>query len=105
MSEKYKIEYLPIAREDIHQSIYYIRKVLLEPETALKMLQEIKREIYLLQEFPYMGKKFPLKSSKISEIRVIYVKNYAIFYGVKEKTVEIKRVVYAKMNFKVTSKN
>ncbi|MDA8226676.1 MAG: hypothetical protein M0T74_03045 [Desulfitobacterium hafniense] len=51
-----------------------------------------------LKQFPYSCKVFMTIKGLGNEYRLLPVKNYAVFYVVKEQVIEIHRVVYAKMD-------
>jgi plasmid stabilization system protein ParE len=96
----YKIIYLLVARQDIENIILYISDQLKAPKAAIDLLDEFDRSISLLKEFPYAHKLYrPIRALE-EDYRILPVKNYAIFYVVREqgKIVEIHRIVYARMN-------
>lgn len=96
----YEIIYLPIAKQDIAEIIMYISNQLKAPKAAIELLDAFDHSIFLLQEFPYAHKIYRLIKPLEEEYRLLPVKNYAVFYIVREqdKIVEIHRVVYAKMD-------
>lgn len=96
----YDVAYLPIARQDIAAIVLYISDQLKAPQAAMDLLDAFEHAILLLREFPYARSVYrPIKPLD-EEYRLLPVKNYGIFYIVreKEKLVEIRRVVYAKMD-------
>ncbi|MDD4627293.1 MAG: type II toxin-antitoxin system RelE/ParE family toxin [Syntrophomonas sp.] len=96
----YEITYLPIAEQDIAEIIIYISNQLKAPKAAIELLDAFDHSIFLLQEFPYAHKIYRLTKPLEEEYRLLPVKNYAVFYVVREqdKSVEVQRVVYAKMD-------
>lgn len=97
----YDIEYLPIARQDITAILLYISGQLKAPQSALDLLDAFDHSISLLREFPYAHKVYrPIKPLE-EEYRLLPVRSYGIFYTINEmkKIVEIRRVLYAKMDF------
>ncbi|MDD2498471.1 MAG: type II toxin-antitoxin system RelE/ParE family toxin [Desulfitobacteriaceae bacterium] len=96
----YEIAYLPIAKQDIAEIIMYISDQLKAPKAAIELLDAFDHSILLLQEFLYTHKIHRLIKPLEEEYRLLPVKNYAVFYVVREqdKIVEIHRVVYAKMD-------
>ena len=96
----YEITYLPIAKQDITEIIMYISNQLKAPKAAIELLDAFDLSIMLLQEFPYTHKIYRLTKPLEEEYRLLPIKNYAVFYVVREqhKIVEIHRVVYAKMD-------
>jgi toxin ParE1/3/4 len=96
----YEIVYLPIAKQDIIDIILYISDQLNAPKAAMDLLDAFDHSISLLSEFPYAHKIYrPLRALEV-EYRMLPVKNYAVFYTVREqeKVVEIHRVIYARMD-------
>lgn len=96
----YEIRYLPIAKQDITDIIMYISGHLNAPQAAMELLDSFDRSISLLSEYPYAHKLFhPLKPLE-EECRMLPVKNYVVFYVVREqaKVIEIQRIIYGKMD-------
>lgn len=96
----YKIAYLPIARKDIEEILFYIADQLKAPQAAWDVMAALESSIARLDQFPYAHKIYPLLKPLQAEYRMLPVKNYVVFYIVKEpeKIVEIQRVLYAKMD-------
>lgn len=96
----YEIKYLPIAREDLEGIINYISNTIKSPTAAMNLLSAFDKAIFRLSEFPYMYKTYnPIKRLEY-EYRLLPINNYAIFYTIHDNTVEIHRIVYAKMDLK-----
>lgn len=94
----YEIKYLPLARRDLTDIVTYITDHLKAAKAAMDLLAALDESISRLEQFPYSCKVYqPIKVLK-GEYRILPVKNYAVFYVVKEQVVEIHRVVYAKMD-------
>ena len=96
----YKIKYLPIARQDIIETIQYIAEKLQAPQAAHNLMNELTANIKILEKSPYIYRVYQLPASLKYEYRAMPVKNYIIFYTVleKQKTVEIHRMIYNKRN-------
>ena len=78
----------------------YITDQLKAPEAAINLLDELENSIARLSDFPYAYALYrPIRHME-TEYRFIPVKNYTVFYSVKEpeKVVEIHRILYAKMD-------
>lgn len=96
----YDIRYLPIAKQDITDIIMYISGHLNAPQAAMELLDSLDRSISLLSKFPYAHKLFhPLKPLE-EEHRMLPVKNYVVFYVVREqaKVIEIQRIIFGRMD-------
>lgn len=96
----YKITYLPVARKDIENTILYIVNTLNAPTAASNLLSEIDKALSQIRQFPYSCKVFHTLFKTEYEYRILTVKNYLLFYIVKEdeKIIEIHRMIYSKMN-------
>lgn len=94
----YEIRYLPLARKDLIDITIYISDHLKAPKAAMDLLNALDESISRLEQFPYSCKVYQPIRELENEYRLLPVKNYAVFYVVKEKVVEIHRVVYAKMD-------
>lgn len=93
-----KIVYLPTARQDIEEIAHYIAYELHSPKAALELLDEFEKAIMLTAEFPKSHTVYALTANFKTPYRFIPVKNYIIFYVVLDDAIEIRRVVYGKMN-------
>lgn len=96
----YEIIYLPLAKQDLIEIFLYISDQLNAPQAALDLLDAFDHSISLLQDFPYAHKNYRTLKPLEEEHRMLPVKSYAVFYIVREqeKTVEIQRVLYARMD-------
>ena len=96
----YDLRYLPIAQRDMEEIISYIADVLKAPKAALDLLDEFEHGFLRLKEFPYSCRVYEPVKRLETEYRVLVIKKYLDFYTVleKEKTVEIHRVVYGKID-------
>ena len=95
-----KLAYLPIAKKDIEDIIFYISEKLNAPKAALNLLGAFESKIENLKEYPYLHEIHNVSKLLGKEYRYIPVKSYIIFYKVLEniKTVEIQRILYGKMD-------
>lgn len=94
----YEIKYLSLARNDIISIVNYIADHLKVPKAAIDLLDALNESILRLEQFPYSYKVYQPIKGLVHEYRLLPVKNYAVFYEVKEQVVEIHRIVYAKMD-------
>ena len=100
MKKPYEISYLPVARKDTFDLMLYIANQLHAPESALRIVDAIDESVERLATFPYAYPVYRLVQPLATEYRLLPVDNYNVFYTVLEesKTVEIHRVLYAKMD-------
>ena len=95
--DKYQIMITPKAKADLIDIGDYISFILLEPETAEKLVKGLRRSISQLQYFP---NKFPVIQDYILMYRKIHYmpyKNYFVFYQVDD---EKRRVVILRVGHK-----
>ncbi|MEW6697991.1 MAG: type II toxin-antitoxin system RelE/ParE family toxin [Bacillota bacterium] len=97
----YRLSYLPVASRDIADTVNYIAETLCAPKAAFDLLIALDESISRLKDFPYSCRVYQPVKPLEHEYRILHVKNYAVFYTVKEqeKLVEIFRVIYTKRDF------
>lgn len=92
----YKLEYLPVARQDMIEIVQYISRELCNPAAANHLAVEFVKAGDDISEFPYANPAYiPIKPLG-HEYRKRLVQNYIMFYWVdeKEKLVTVARVIY-----------
>ena len=97
----YKLEYLPLARQDMLDISRYISRELCNPEAAWKLAEEMVEAADELRDFPYSNAVYvPIRQLRY-EYRKLHVKNYIMFYRVDEaaRKITIARVVYARRDY------
>ena len=97
MTDEFKIEYLLIAQNDIEEIFDYILKD--NPSVAEKFVDKIDQAVSNLKFFPEVG-SIP-KELRLQRLgyRTLVVGNYLIFYVVKEKVVEIRRIIHGSRKY------
>ena len=96
----YKIEFLPIAKKDIDNIIYYISHNLKNVVASKKLRDLFISSLDKIIEFPYGCSIYQPVSFLKYEYRIYKVKNFLMFYIVddKQKIITIVRVLYEKMD-------
>lgn len=97
----YKVEYLPVARQDMIEIVRYISKNLQNPAAADQLAIELIRAGDSIPGFPYANPAYtPIRPLK-HEYRKLLIQNYFMFYWVDEteQLVTVARVVYAKRDY------
>ncbi|MBM6995989.1 type II toxin-antitoxin system RelE/ParE family toxin [Paenibacillus sp. DXFW5] len=97
MDKKYKIEYLPIAEEDLSNIIHYI--MLDNPDAALSMADKLDQSISILELFPNSGTIPNDIRLQVLNYRMLVVESYLVFYVVLKDTVEIRRILHGKRKY------
>ncbi|MFR4251235.1 MAG: type II toxin-antitoxin system RelE/ParE family toxin [Christensenellales bacterium] len=96
----YRIEYLPIAMQDLTEIAQYIMEALKNKTAAMKTMEKITDSIERLAQFPYANPvHMPIRPLK-HEFRKLPVENYLVFYWVENNTVTVARVIYAKREYR-----
>ena len=94
----YKIDYLPLALDDLKEIIRYITLELEAPRAAEQLIIKIDKEVQKLTDNPFRCHLYFPSESLSHEYRILNINNYSIFYTVEKEKVEIHRVIYSKRN-------
>ncbi len=98
-NKKYEIRYLPTFISQFNNILYYITYELKNKIAADNFYNEIVKQIEIRSNSPESYEVFrTLKDEKIKYYK-INVKNYTIFYVVKDNVMEIRRIYYSQRNF------
>lgn len=94
----YKVEYLPLAKNDLIDIIKYISNDLQSPLVANRLAEEIVVKIEKLSLFPYKNSMYLPVNELETEYRKLSIKKYIVFFYIDEETkvVTIARVIYNK---------
>lgn len=97
MNEKYTVYWSQTAKDDLKEIIEYISKD--STETALKILESLKKQKRDLCQFPKKGRIIPeLKKNNISKYCELIHAPWRIFYKIGEKKVYILAVIDGRRN-------
>ena len=99
-NKTYRIRYLPLFKEDLSGIVDYITQVLHNPQAAERLVNEVEAAIYKRLKAPLGHVPYPTKTKRPHPYYRILVRNYSIFYVVKDKTMEIRRIIYNKRDIK-----
>ncbi len=99
MQKKYKIKYLPLFYNDLDKITDYIIYKLNNEIAANNFVNELENEINKRAYNPEAYEKHISARKRQYTYYKIYVKNYTVFYTVKDNTMEVRRILYSKMNF------
>lgn len=99
MEKKYEIKYLPLFYKDLDQITDYIMYKLNNEIAANNFVNELEKEINKRAYNPVSYEKYiSIRKRKYTYYK-IYVKNYIVFYTVKDNIMELRRILYSKRNF------
>ena len=96
----YKLEFLPIAKKDIEDIIYYITNNLNNRTTAINLSKDFIKGANNILDFPYGSSEYKTKYGLKNVYRSLKIKNFLMFYTIneKDKIITIVRVLYQKMD-------
>ncbi len=97
MSKKYKIEYLPIAQDDLIDIFDYIRGD--NPDAAANFIERIDKALSKLEAFPLLGAVPKDDRLQILGYRMLVIENYLAFYVIKDNIVEIRRIIHGSRRY------
>jgi len=97
MSRRYRIEYLPVAQDDLFDIFDYIQAD--SPGSAKQFIKKIDRSISKLGSHPEIGKIPKDTRLKLSGYGMLVMDNYIVFYVIKDKTVEIRRILHGRRQY------
>lgn len=93
---KYKLQYLPLAEQDLNEIIDYIQNNLQNPIAAENTLSKIESAILERLESPESFAVWPSKKKRPYPYRRINVGNYTVWYVVINDIMEIRRILYSR---------
>lgn len=99
MNKKYKIKYLPLFYEDLDRITDYIRYELANEIAVDNLVNELEKKINQRADNPNSYEKYLSIKKRKNTYYKIYVKNYTVFYVVKDNTMEVRRILYSRRNF------
>ena len=94
------LRYLPIADEDIQNTVEYIGGKLGNPGAADLLLEELDKAGKALRDFPYGFQPHHSERPLHDELRWAPVKGYVLYYTVIGDTVEIRRFLHGRKDRK-----
>ena len=94
MRKKFKIEYLPIAQNDLLDIFEYI--VLDNPIAAEQFVNKIDKTILKLESFSELGAVPKDDRLRLLGYRMLVIDNYLAFYVIKDHIIEIRRIIHGK---------
>lgn len=99
--DKYSVKLMSRALQDLNGIYDYIARTLLEPNTALKLVEKIENGINSLKTMPYRCPERRRGIYANRGYRQLLVGNYAVIYRVDEakKLVIIVTIRYSASNF------
>ncbi len=94
----FEVRYLPLAKKDLSNIALYIADHLKASQAAIDLVDALDSSITRLKQFPYSCKVYQTIKELEDEYRILPVNNYLVLYVVIDEVVEIRRIVYAKVD-------
>lgn len=94
-----KLYISPAALDDIQDIKRYISEELQNPESAQQIVVGIVDRMKKVCDFPEIGTPLSSKIGTNTNYRFVSSGNYLAFYRIKESTVFVDRVLYAKRDY------
>lgn len=100
--EKYKLNYLPIFKDDLKEITEYIAIDLDNKDASHQLTDNVLKKIELLKNNPEIYQEYDFIKPLKRKYRYFIVGNYIAFYTVdrKKKIITLYRILYMKRNLK-----
>jgi len=96
--QRYKIRLLRTAQDDLLNITDYVAED--NPRAADKMIDRFEKAFDRLEYFPFAGKTPNDDELRRLNYRMLIVGKYLVFYLLKERTVEIHRIIHGARDYK-----
>ena len=96
--EQYNVEIFPAAQNDLTHIVDYLNT--LSATAAARQYDFIVEKIGSLQTMPERCAPAKGTQLRLRGYRLLMIENYIVFFVIKERTVEIRRILYAKRQYK-----
>jgi toxin ParE1/3/4 len=92
VNRRYRVEYLPVAEQDLLEIVDYIARD--RPQAARAFVDRLDRAVTRLETFPRSAKR--PKDERLRRLgdRVLVVEEFLVFYAITDRTVQIRRVIH-----------
>ena len=99
--DKYNVKFMSRALRDLDGIYEHIAETLLEPNTALNLVEQIEKGIYSLEKMPYRCPERRRGIYANRGYRQLFIGNYTVIYRVNEarKLVIVVTIRYSPSNF------
>jgi len=96
--ERYKVKIYPSAQQDLREIVDYLNT--LSPSAALRYYDKLTQEIASLSTMPERCPRPRDLALAAKGYRYLIVENYLIFYVVSGGTVQIRRILYGRRDYR-----
>ena len=98
-NKKYEIRYLPTFISQLNNILFYITYELKNKIAADIFYKEVVKQIEIRSNAPESYEVFKTIQGEKIKYYKINVKNFTIFYVVKDNVMEVRRIYYSQRNF------
>ena len=98
-NKKYEIRYLPTFISQFNNILFYITYELKNKIAADNFYNEVVKQIEIRSNAPKPYQVFKTIQDEQIKYYKINVKNFTIFYVVKDNVMEVRRIYYSQRNF------
>jgi len=92
----YKIQYLPLALDDLKGIVRYIAHTLESPLAAENFISKLDKEVLKIADNPFRCRLYTTSETLKYDYRILHINNYSLFYVVENKKIEIHRIIYSR---------
>lgn len=98
-NNKYQLKIYPLARLDMEQIFNYIAVELCNPTAAIGQINDFEKAFDNICSFPESCPFINNEYVKDKSLRKLVVNNYIAFYRIRDKEIEVVRVLYGMRNY------
>lgn len=93
-NKKYELCFLPLFNQDLTEIVGYITNVLKNPDAAFRLIADVEAAIWERLKNPVAFEPYRTKKKRAFTYYRIYVKNYVVYYIVRDNVMEVRRLLY-----------
>lgn len=99
MANKFELKIFPLAQTDMEQIFNYIAVELCNPTAALGQINDFEKAFENICAFPESHPYINNEYVKDKSLRKLVVNNYIAFYRIRDKEIQVVRVLYGMRNY------
>jgi len=94
-NKRYILRMLPMFEDDLNETIDYISEKLQNPNTALKLVNDIETAILNRLDNPLSFEAYRSSKKRTHKYYRIYIRNFTVYYVVIDNVMEVRRLLYS----------
>lgn len=99
MANNYRLKIFPLAQADMESIFAYISKELKNPTAAINQIDDFEKAFENICAFPESCPLIDNEYVKDKTLRKLIVNNYIAFFRIKDKDLQVIRVLYGMRNY------